>query len=913
MDGTAHFRGGTWQRYKLGQAQFTKWLKQTAEKLTPDPSSTATTATATTSSFSSAGAAKKAKKKAEKSGIDTATSVHWRELEVLASNIVDNAKPEDIPSAPINILRDVIGLRKKSAAFFGRADGDEEMKERNATHEHIIKVLERVLAKFEAVLAKVPGGAKRDAASSSRSSTKMDLADLNNMFEHLEVQTSAEAGEEDEDRTSDKENRAESITSSKKPKKGGKKKAPKGGKASKKQRSEESSSKTKKESSWVDSIDFGLDGLDDYDDDEEFDYYMMVYCFFEDFNLIRDYICERWCDYYYDRSIGLNALAVMTNAAFELFQQMEHDLLSDMRRSGIANYRQMGDYETMMMMVFTEFGMEHIDYDSYEDLSEEEEQNRMWKDEWEWLASPAFSTVRKILEMIPIGKTPMIRPEDRSRPDYGGSTVSELSKFKDVVINDLVFDVVIVKAMKKMGQVGPILPAESELMLGFQDSLKNHDLSSAFIFSLQLYIDIRHILEDQVSDPFEEMIKTAQLADQDLAVHSCRATGPRRELKRIMRNRQKEFQRVMLHDVLMEDKEPRYKNAGIKNIEPFFLLKHEPIWAGLLDFRAKLVLNEIGHEMVTRSFSVEAAAYIYAAARAASSRFPEHDEIPAWPDMDMFIASYEDSSPFRAGFSGLASKDPTVILRNFGLICPKDVTMPPNASVPIDGIKGQTEDFKRAIRIRETMWRRYASEETRKYQSGSADYMQEILDHLYHDVVENPERPAFTSFLKATAILARFAEEPDSSGKGGRKVKDDIGVKMARERFLALFQISPITVLDSLGKTVDLQLAPLLSIDYLDLHAISGLLLQSIFESSEESFKSRVGYVKGEPLPDRLVNVPLLLGEDLTGDPAKGEAVLRLLVKETKSCVAIALKPKPTPEAEELSEDEWSSDSTTSS
>lgn len=35
MDSKSRFRGGTWHRYKLGQAQFTRWLEQTADKITP--------------------------------------------------------------------------------------------------------------------------------------------------------------------------------------------------------------------------------------------------------------------------------------------------------------------------------------------------------------------------------------------------------------------------------------------------------------------------------------------------------------------------------------------------------------------------------------------------------------------------------------------------------------------------------------------------------------------------------------------------------------------------------------------------------------------------------------------------------------------------------------------------------------
>lgn len=361
MDSTTKFRGGTWQRYKLGQAQFTKWLKQTADKLTP-----ATTATGGVASSSSS--QKKPSKAASKPAIDSEVVVHWRELETMASNIIEHAKPHDIPSAPINILRDVIGLRKKSARFFRRSadDDNESAREKNATHEHIIKVLERVLGKFEALMAK--GTKSADEKSSDR--IKMDLADLNNMFEHLDLQTSPA----DDDAASDVENQAESSVSTKKntkKSKKGSKKSQKGGKP-KKQQKPRPQHQEPQDPVWLDDPDFDLD----YDDgDIEFDYYMMVYCFFEDFNIIRSYICERWCDYFYDRSISLSTLAIITNAAFELFHQMEHDLLLDMRRMGMPT-RIVGSYESMMMGLFTESGLEHIDYDSYRSLSKEESDAR---------------------------------------------------------------------------------------------------------------------------------------------------------------------------------------------------------------------------------------------------------------------------------------------------------------------------------------------------------------------------------------------------------------------------------------------------------------------------------------------------------------------------------------------------------
>jgi hypothetical protein len=199
--------------------------------------------------------------------------VHWRELEILASSIVEHAKPIDIPVAPIKMLRDVISLRKRSAKFFNRSVGgdDETAREKNATHEHIIKVLERVLGKFEALMAKVT----KLAEAKSASGIKMDLADLNNMFEHLELQTTPA----DDDAISDTEIQVENSIPTKKsmrePKKGGKKlqKVSK----PKKQQMQQLQPQERQDDFWLDIPEFNLDSNDG---DNEFDYNMMIYCFF---------------------------------------------------------------------------------------------------------------------------------------------------------------------------------------------------------------------------------------------------------------------------------------------------------------------------------------------------------------------------------------------------------------------------------------------------------------------------------------------------------------------------------------------------------------------------------------------------------------------------------------------------------
>lgn len=138
MNSSGKFRGlGTWRRYKLGQAQFTSWLKQTAEKLvarTPECAAAEAGAGEANETDADHGRGqekeqeeqsrrqqkkKKARAAADAVSIDTAVDpdadkfVHWTQLEELAQRVADNGQPGDVPDAAINILRDVVGLRKK--------------------------------------------------------------------------------------------------------------------------------------------------------------------------------------------------------------------------------------------------------------------------------------------------------------------------------------------------------------------------------------------------------------------------------------------------------------------------------------------------------------------------------------------------------------------------------------------------------------------------------------------------------------------------------------------------------------------------------------------------------------------------------------------------------------------------------
>ncbi|KAK1760265.1 hypothetical protein QBC47DRAFT_396264 [Echria macrotheca] len=186
-----------------------------------------------------------------------AKAVHWSQLEGLAQRVVDHAASDEIPLAAINILRDVVNLRKQSYCFFSGAlkhSEDENTKQSNTNHIHIIS------ACSSGPWPSSKAWYRRPPKSPSNTSTHPDAKAPGVGDDELED----EAAEETTGPLSKTSKRGEKKKASKKPNKQ-KKPLRLGGPV------------RFDDSAWE----------DEYDD--EFNLYMMVYCFFVDFET-RNYV-----------------------------------------------------------------------------------------------------------------------------------------------------------------------------------------------------------------------------------------------------------------------------------------------------------------------------------------------------------------------------------------------------------------------------------------------------------------------------------------------------------------------------------------------------------------------------------------------------------------------------------------------
>ncbi|KAK3689252.1 hypothetical protein B0T22DRAFT_480464 [Podospora appendiculata] len=594
----------TWQRYKLGQAQFTAWMRTTAAKVVAlPPRDSEKHVNLPISVDGAAGESKRSHretKKAKKAANDDSFD-HWftpkpalpgwlAELENMAETITTRIDPHDVPQTPSNILRDVVALRKTSARFFSAAasgSDDVGLLQSNAAHSQIITVLDGILGKFEALLDSV----KRKPPKSDKPGLGVSANDLSNMFSYLEVdEPAAVTDDENSDIETHKHSKARKHTK-------------RARKAKKKSTKTPRASSAKGPGSSADGYvdDNNKDSADVALDEQLVNEYLQIYCLFEDFNTARDYIVERWGDYYYyqDHPIAVDTLAVLTNAAFEFLYHLEQEMS---RNTGYCTH-----FWKLLKSLFRYFSLEGNDPGPKNaaaskhgpDLTPrngdlDENFHLLFRDidkhsdedldgSFDRIAIRAYFHLEVLLE----------------RQFANDNTLAVGLGFN--MSHEMLADMNVIRYCKNNVAADYLLFAETELALGLQDALRRvhgRKVSVAVVLCLQLWIDIRHTIEAKVMDVFTTMQAKARAVKAQLERMLPAATGPRAVYRIPLQQRIKEIETFMLRDVTYYEKKINSlaSNLGIdpSKIEHFQLLKCEQVWCGLLMLRARVIASYLG-------------------------------------------------------------------------------------------------------------------------------------------------------------------------------------------------------------------------------------------------------------------------------------------------------------------------------
>lgn len=174
----------------------------------------------------------------------------------------------------------------------------------------MIKVLEGVLKVLDDKLRKDTKASKN--LDTNREPMDTEEAQISNLFDVLDIQSTVEESSEDENALRELDINAT------------KKESPRPAKKSKK------SLNTGAKSQPVCEVEFILSELEYQLAADESDFQVLIYSFIQDFNKIRDYIQERWCDYL-EGEMTLMAVSITPNTAFDLFQRAENELQLQLR------------------------------------------------------------------------------------------------------------------------------------------------------------------------------------------------------------------------------------------------------------------------------------------------------------------------------------------------------------------------------------------------------------------------------------------------------------------------------------------------------------------------------------------------------------------------------------------------------
>ncbi|KAB5585085.1 hypothetical protein GE09DRAFT_1209709 [Coniochaeta sp. 2T2.1] len=869
------FAYGTYERYKRSQWNFTQWLKDTAERLALR-SGTASDASGAVGEAAGASSDKSSTKKKGKekerillqdsnasSVASNPAKIHetWiTQMENMVTTIVENAGPEDIPDEQINNLRAVVKLRKEAAKFYA---GNETAKAQNASHQQIINVFAGVLRRLEDLRSRFRGNGQPPRGT-------VEKNHITNRFEPLRRPNGnpGSDGKTSSEGEGFTDNAGSTVNNN----------GPKDNRRLKQQTSKRASGPTSSSTvaddsssafvrnEWVDNFHFiNKDNQPDPDNDS-LDDDMFLYCFFEDFNNVRKYISARWQDYYNGGSVHLNALAVTTNAAFGLFSQMEEVLMAKMQKQRHAQLK----YEDIINVLSPRIEA----YSPQGDLNEGQQSDKTREDEKkkDWLGLLAYHGLRSFLNnTTPPGETEISRTLTERRPgeDCGIMTGQELQQLTEQLVNKYMLEATatrVLKRIKRPEPTSPKLPGKTYLLSWAEEVLDSKPLGLSEIFSMQLHIDIRVALGHKVGNVFTTMQATGRKVTQTMEKYKKNAKGDCASLSKSLNAWQDCCQKTLLKDMTLGGKNAIFKALDIDvQVPEFVLQKEDPVWAGLLDFGAKLISNDLGDRFASAVPLIEAATYLYCAAKA--SPIKDDIRLPSWPDMEIFMDTYTSDSVFKLGLLQ-SPATPFTILSNWEKMMATFVT--PALPARSEAIARRERSYE--IGIRTSFFNRYSWFGDRKHFNPSQSHLskQSYLDQVTFRRLLKKDKLLSDANIKRAMEAAR-----KRSAAGGRasEMRPRPGQDLDGEKSV----LKPMKIDDEMElKLLD---GGVLSLDYFKLWDESVRLLRKVNKAFAEEFSGKLSGVAG--VPDCFVVLPMLVAEELrkraTEDPTESEILGRLV------------------------------------
>lgn len=510
--------------------------------------------------------------------------------------------------------------------------------------------------------------------------------------------------------------------------------------------------------------------------------FLAFYLLLSDLNSLRDEVSRAW-EGYKCGLIDLVAASITTNTAVDLARAMEEDLKDMFSKHGGA--------DKMLIMYYHGQCMQAGTTESYKERPGDEMNFRMYKVA-DLLFWPAFILLSSFSDVIQPKSLPEMKPGffGTYAPSSDRSRKSSREKFQEdkILLLELLPELLVLFHGTERTQ------AEDEFTRGFRIFSKTKEVPLWLAFAATLFLDIHHILRDEVDFCFKRLADTADYVvksiNQILEFHSdLKVENWPAQNDEVMKAFAAEIKYWIQDDPhLVAARQLKRRNMP----EPFYLFRKHPWSCGLWKYYIQVHFQELSIAFVNAWGSIMFCGHLYNALQ------QEKLITNQWTDMDI-VFTLQGTDTF---FIGEPPTNPENYLKRFSLAIGASATSVSGKARKKKGIvhsKRGPQGFKELAPVLRTFRERF-SDKTARFELRTED-VEKILEQADWEVEMDDEDRAATLYK-------------DSDRKPG-------------EKKAPIKKLTPSKLLGILRATLHAEIMEL-SFDYLLLHRFCWRLLRAV-------------------------------------------------------------------------------------
>jgi hypothetical protein len=575
------------KRYKADTNQLTAWLVETAEGLGYGSESLHSTECKVTAPTRLKG---KARKQNTREATIASSTVEYKTIFVkeftkLARFIAGSSYPIKVPRLVLKLAHSAISARKRCAEWFRHTATQEAVSDK--THWHFITVLEEVVRILDPLC-------DQDDTKSAAIETRPGEVALANSFSLLNVE----------------ETKDDDFCQTLPP-----------------VATQASTGTPLSQQLVVYTV-----AEDDTDD------WFVVFCFFRDLSEIRNFLRETWSDYR-DGKTDLITASVTTNMAFSIIRSAQEDLVS--LHPNMDSYEGIAD--VLCSGTYIHLGEGPPPFERGGNL------NLNLLDFEEFVYLQIFWMLLKFCDVIQPDILPVYLPgrfgiydPHRSRDSL---SIQEKRSEDRIILFETLPDFVSLARLRKNGQQTIL---HDELVKELQKMVYKKEISLLLVFAIQVYLDIHHVLREQVGQGLQDLRRAGVWVTRSLREYSQNSPKDKFENWGASNEACVENLKVFVKDWILSDFLGAIRNPvhlrmlpGVE-VESYYLLTRHPFLCGMLQFRMQLTFQELGLVLATAWGTILFVSHLYEAGKNEGLL-----RLESWKDMEWVMKVHDKERMFR--------------------------------------------------------------------------------------------------------------------------------------------------------------------------------------------------------------------------------------------------------------------------